>query len=140
MAEDIIKYFAMFDTDGFPVGFYPSDIHEVPPAGAVEITEGQWLELINNQGLRRYVGGEIVAYEPPTPPPPPRIVYKADIWRRATDAEAEAMDAMLDSQPVRLRRMWTDATQLQSDDELFAVIEGALVSAFGAERAGELLE
>lgn len=69
----------------------------------------------------------------------PRIVYKADIWRRATDDEAEAMDAMLDSQPVRLRRMWADAVHLQSDDELFATIDAALIAQFGVTRAAELL-
>lgn len=73
------------------------------------------------------------------PPIPPRVVYKADIWRRASEAEAETMDAMLNSQPVRLRRMWEDAVHLQSNDELFATIEAALTSAFGSERASELL-
>ena len=78
---------------------------------------------------------------PDTEPEPelPRRIYKADIWRRASNAEADIMDAMLDSQPARLRRMWADAQYLQSNDELYATIEATLIAQFGVPRAAELL-
>lgn len=82
---------------------------------------------------------EEIAALPPPPPPPPRRIAKADIWRRATDAEAVTLDALLSAQPVRLRRMWADAQFLSTDDGLFPTVQAALVQAFGASRAAELL-
>lgn len=85
--------------------------------------------------------------EPPLEPPPPvepsRVltrIYKADIWRRATDAEAVTIDGALQVQPVRMRRLWDDAQWLETTDELYPVLEAAFVTAFGAQRAAELLE
>ena len=83
---------------------------------------------------------EKAAYEPPPPPPPPPLtIFKADIWRRATDEEAEAMDAMLAAQPVRLRNIFRDAQTLSSDDELYPTLLAGLTQIVGAERAAELL-
>ena len=67
-------------------------------------------------------------------------VYKADVWRRATDAEAAQIDALLKAQPVRLQRLWDDAQFLLTTDELFASVQAGAVSLFGAERAAELLQ
>ena len=72
-------------------------------------------------------------------PPRPVIISKADIWRRATDAEAEAIDAYLEAQPVRIRNLFRDAEYLSSDDALFPNLVDAFVSAFGEARAAELL-
>lgn len=85
--------------------------------------------------------GDALTYEPSLTDtlPGPRVIYKADIWRRATDDEAVTMDTMLNSQSVRLRRMWADAVNLSEDDELFPVIHAALAAEFGEERAEELL-
>lgn len=69
---------------------------------------------------------------------PPRT-YKADIWRRATDEEAEIIDAMLSAQPIRLRRLWADSEYLAHTDELWLMISSAAIQAFGETRAGELL-
>lgn len=83
------------------------------------------------------------AYEPEPPPPPlPYVrtrVYKGDIWRRATDAEAVIIDQLLNAQPVRLRRLWQDSTYLDKNDDLYPLVEQALTSAFGAGRAADLL-
>jgi len=49
-----MKY-AVFDENGFPKAFYDKAIHgNNIPAEAVEITDEQWLEFINNQGRRRW--------------------------------------------------------------------------------------
>ncbi|WP_448950591.1 hypothetical protein [Labrys neptuniae] len=79
---------------------------------------------------------------PPVAPPASAftVVHKADIWRRATDAEATTIDAQLNAQSVRLRRMWQDSQTLSTMDELYPAVQAAFVSAFGAERAKELLE
>ena len=41
----MVKIFALFDAAGLPVGFYPSDIHQKPPEGSIEITEEQYEAL-----------------------------------------------------------------------------------------------
>ena len=58
---------AVFDNYGFPSAFYETDINDVIPTEAVEITEDQWVELISNNGQRQYVDGQIVEYTPPPP-------------------------------------------------------------------------
>lgn len=68
------------------------------------------------------------------------IIYKADIWRRATEEEAEIIDAQLNAQPIRLRRMWQDSQILATTDEMYGPVKAAFESAFGAERAAALLE
>jgi hypothetical protein len=82
---------------------------------------------------------EEIAALPPPPPPPPRIIAKADIWRRCTDAEAVTLDTLLNAQPIRLQRMWADAQFLSTGDEMFSAVETALITAFGATRAAQLL-
>jgi hypothetical protein len=64
-----MKY-AVFDTAGFPTAFYAPEVHgDAIPAEAVEITDAQWLELVEHQGTRKWVDGAVVAYEPPPAPP-----------------------------------------------------------------------
>ena len=58
--------YGVFDETGRPSGFYSSDISP-PPEGAVELTEDQWLEFINNDGARAFVKGEVVEIEPLIP-------------------------------------------------------------------------
>lgn len=87
--------FAVFN-DGFPAAFYDESIHGskrrpvygepdeetgerevigdeinpdclIPPE-AIEITDQQWMELLNHPGRRRWLDGAVVAYYPPEPP------------------------------------------------------------------------
>lgn len=88
-------------------------------------------QIASNQA----VGIEFEAHKKPK-----SKLYKADIWRRATDAEATTIDAMLSAQPVKLRRLWADASFLSTTDELFTLIQAAATQAFGATRAAQLLE
>jgi len=65
-----MKY-AIFDEQGFPKAFYDKAIHgDDIPEEAIEITEEQWLEFINNQGRRRwdFKKKKVVEYVPPSPP------------------------------------------------------------------------
>lgn len=86
--------FAKLNEAGFPVAFFKEAVHGqrlVPvygdpdengigsvisyepnpacaiPAEAIEISEQDWLECIEHQGLRRWEDGELVVYEPPSP-------------------------------------------------------------------------
>jgi len=65
----IMKY-AIFDEQGFPKAFYDKAIHgNKIPKKAIEITDEQWLEFINNQGKRKwdFEKKEVVEYVPPPP-------------------------------------------------------------------------
>lgn len=64
---------AMFDEAGLPIAFYDPSVHVVIPAGTVDITDEQWLELLNHAGARRWDGTTVVPY---TPPPPDLVDYK----------------------------------------------------------------
>ena len=62
--------FALFSDNGFPEAFYSREIHgDKIPSEAVEITDGQWLEFIENHGQRKWVNGTVVTTEPSTTPP-----------------------------------------------------------------------
>lgn len=56
-----MKYTTL-DTNGLPTAFYSDDVHSDIPKEAIEITDEQWLECINNQGQRRLVDSELVEY------------------------------------------------------------------------------
>lgn len=83
--------FATFTEDGLPSGFYSSEIHgENIPESAIDITDDQWQEFINNSGLRRWDGKKVVEY---TPPPPVLIAddYRREI-QRLIDTKAQEKD------------------------------------------------
>lgn len=72
------RYYAVFDPDGWPMGFYVSDVHgeiDTPqtkvPSTAVPITRLQWQEFLNNQAMRRWDGTQVV--EGVRPPPPTEV-------------------------------------------------------------------
>jgi hypothetical protein len=60
-----MKHFAVVDDQGFPTAFYNDQIHkqEKIPKEAVEITEADWLEFINNSGERKLVDGVVTKTE-----------------------------------------------------------------------------
>ncbi len=63
-----MKY-AIFTVDGFPSAFFAPEIHgENIPAEAVEISDAQWAEFIDNVGHRKWMDGEVVAYDPASEP------------------------------------------------------------------------
>lgn len=84
-------------------------------------------------------------FHPPAPPviestpAGPVITYKADIYRRCTDDEADAIEMALAAAPVRQRRLFESALHLDHSDDAFAFAQEALVGMFGEKRASELL-
>lgn len=69
----------------------------------------------------------------------PSRTYKADVWRRATDAEAATIDAQINAQPIKLRNMFRDCDHLSHEDPYFTGLKAGFVAAFGQARADELL-
>jgi hypothetical protein len=59
-----MKYTTL-DANGLPTAFYSDDIHENIPVDAIQITDEQWQECINNQGTRQFIDGVLVTYVAP---------------------------------------------------------------------------
>lgn len=83
-------------------------------------------------------GANISPYEPVVIPK--TRLYKATIWRRCTDAEYDAIQAVLSATPLRIQAIFRDADYLSIGDELYPMIVAGATQAVGAERAAELLE
>ena len=62
-----MKKYGVFDPDGFPKSFYSDDVTPNIPKDATELTDAQWMELVTYQGLRKFIGGQVVVYNPPPP-------------------------------------------------------------------------
>ena len=101
--------FAIFNAGGTPSAFYSVEIHgDAIPAGAIQITEEQWLEFINNQGLRKWENGEVVEYTPPPPEPViPSIVSASQAKIALFNAGLlDDVEAMAVAHPYRPVRIW----------------------------------
>lgn len=108
-----MKY-AIFNADGFPTAFYSDDINTDIPAGVVTITEAQWQEFIDNTGLRKWDGANVVPYEPPLPEPPfPSVVSASQAKITLHNAGLlEQVKAIVAAHPYEIVRIWySDANQ-----------------------------
>ncbi|APY16206.1 MULTISPECIES: hypothetical protein [unclassified Brucella] len=134
---------AVFDENGFPVAFYWPGVHDDRiPAGAVEITDEQWLECISNAGLRKWDGSKIVVHTPPPPPEPEpavTVLHAVTLWERMTEAEAEQVNVAMATQPFRTRQIFMTANSFRSDHELWPLLVQMAADLFGEARAAELL-
>lgn len=76
-----------------------------------------------------------------TPPSsvPTAKTFKADIWRRCTDDEADTLDAMLAQQSTRLRLIFASATVIDHGDDDFPALKAGIEAALGVDRAAEIL-
>lgn len=54
-----MKY-AIINAEGVATAFYDNTIHASIPAEAVAITQEQWREYLADQGMKRFVNGEVV--------------------------------------------------------------------------------
>ncbi len=111
------------------------------PTEAIEISEAQYAELIENPFRRRWVNGEVVAYDPP-PPPAPLIVLSADLlfFERMTDDEYDDLDASVRAgETARVYRGWAAATSFTEGTDLWALLVKHLDLTVTAARRDELL-
>ncbi len=87
--------------------------------------------------------GNALPFEPAPPMPEPVVmtkIYKSDIWRRATDAEAVTIKTGLLQQPVRLQELWQSVSYISTTDELYTALRAGFVAVFGEARTNDLLE
>lgn len=130
---------AVFDQAGFPTAFYPEDAWPKGyPTDAIEITEDDWHEFLDNQGARRWDNGQVVEYSPPSVEPV-TILPAVTLWERLTDAEAGQVNAAMATQPFRTRQIFLTANTFRSDHELWPLLVQMATDLFGEARAAELL-
>lgn len=60
-------------------------------------------------------------------------------WERMTEAEGEQVEAVMQTQPFRIRQIFTTAQSYRSDHELWPLLQQVATELFGVQRAGELL-
>lgn len=70
----------------------------------------------------------------------PVKTLKKDLWLRATDDEADAIEEWVNNLPARQRRLFNETFALDHADSLYEDLTKALTELFNAERANVLLE
>lgn len=126
--------YATIDGSGRPTGFYRDDIHDGVPDGALEISDAQWRECLENQGRRALVGGVLVevdalALTPLSQPTLTRRQLRLGLLANGiTTAQVEAaIEAIPDPMAREVGRIeWADATTYERDHPLVAQIGTAL--------------
>lgn len=82
---------------------------------------------------------EVLPYVPPVEPEPVVIVYPVDLWSRMTDAEADAVEAAMATQTIRVQNIFKSASSYRGDHELWPLLTSMATELFGAPRAAEIL-
>ncbi len=78
--------------------------------------------------------------EPEAPPAPPLVrLPKAELWRRVTNEEAEAIDNAFAAAALRLRRIFEAVQHLDTREADYPALQAVIVTALGKKRAGEVL-
>ncbi|WP_313665752.1 hypothetical protein [Shinella sp.] len=67
------------------------------------------------------------------------VLFPVDLWSRLTEAEADAVEAAMATQPVRVQNIFRAASSYRNDHELWSLLEAVATGLFGAERAAEIL-
>lgn len=101
---------------------------DAPPEGAVEVPEAP-------ADARQTWDGEAWS---PVPEPVP-VIDAIDLWSRATNEEAEAIEGYMAQAPARVRNIFRVANTFRGDHELFGMLKDAAETLFSPERAAALL-
>lgn len=84
-------------------------------------------------------GNVIEPYVPEPEAPTVISIPAVTLWERMTEAEGEQVDAVMQSQPFRIRQIFMTAQMYRSDHELWPLLQQVATELFGGQRAGELL-
>jgi hypothetical protein len=140
---DPIQKYGLFDAEGWPKAFYSSEVNAEIPPEAVAISAEQWLEFLTNTGTRRWDGAGVVPYDGPPllpqPAPLPVVTDPLDFWRRCTITEAETVNQVALTMPIRDQQVFARAKAFDHADPDTGRLKDMLTQAFGAARAAELL-
>ena len=84
-------------------------------------------------------GNAIEPYAPEPEVPAVISIPAVTLWERMTEAEGEQVEAVMQTQPFRIRQIFTTAQTYRSDHELWPLLQQIANELFGAQRADELL-
>ncbi len=84
-------------------------------------------------------GNAIEPYVPEPDAPAVISIPAVTLWERMTEAEGEQVEAVMQTQPFRIRQIFTTAQTYRSDHELWPLLQQVATELFGVQRAGELL-
>jgi hypothetical protein len=100
-----IKYYGTFTYEGRPIGFYNNSVHtpEKIPLEAVQISKSQWQDMLENQGLRKMVNGELIALPERTPPTPAEEVAERTQSDQIIRALIEVLADLTGTTPQNIR-------------------------------------
>lgn len=59
--------YVIINENGFPTAYYSSEIHKNIPELAIEISNNEYIDLVNHAGQRKIEDGAVVAYTPEAP-------------------------------------------------------------------------
>lgn len=82
-------------------------------------------------------GGDITPLDPP--PDPVTVVDAVDFWSRLTDEEADQVEAVMQTQPFRIRKIFETAQTFRSDHELWPLLLQIANGLFSPERVAVIL-
>lgn len=106
-----------FSSEGLPLGFYDDTIHVQMPNGVIKLTDAQWQEFIDNNGLRKWHGGEVQACTPPeTLAPIPQAIsrFQARAALLAADLLSDVEAAVAAADPFS-QLAWAEAQEWRRD-------------------------
>lgn len=142
-----MNIFAQFDALGLILGFYTSDIHPMPPAGCVQITEAQWQDLLTHPGARRWDGTGVVPYAAPVTQADFAAAIQAHLDATARERQYDGIQAAIsyvgDPNPIYAAqatalRDWRSAVWTYALAQLALVATGARPQPTVAELLAEL--
>jgi hypothetical protein len=124
------KIYMTFNDEGFLIGCYNSVAYDPPlegqerseriPRNAIEMTDDQYVELISNQGLRKWVDGQIIVYDPPAPEPitPDRVSRRQFRRQLFDDGLLASVEAWVSQQDAETQMAYADAATFVRTDEM----------------------
>lgn len=116
---------------------------DLPYLAASDDPEAEGRDLFAR--LAAFEFGAISAYQVPSETPPEEdplrwhYLTKTELWSRCSDEEADAIDEAIALQPTKWRRIFNDATILDLDDPMMAVMRETMNQIFGQPRTTVLL-
>lgn len=144
--NDLGQRYAVVDENGFITAFLAEKAGPAIPQHAIPITREQLLMWGTAPHRYRWNGTTLVDVPVATRPPPPVYTRKIDIWSRATDEQAEALQAAFNAAPVRMQQIFSAADWILHDtadppsaNPFWPFLVSAITEAVGAEEAALLL-
>ncbi|MBN9053313.1 MAG: hypothetical protein J0H80_05940, partial [Rhizobiales bacterium] len=96
----------------------PEDILATYPQGTVEVPLKPGADF-------EWRGGTWVHVEPDPGPEPVPVIDAIDLWQRASDEEAEAIESYMAQAPARVRNIFRVANTFRGDHEVFGMLKDA---------------